>query len=45
MRTIADTSSLVRMAQSYHPFDSTNALGAFLKKNWRAVHLFSWIKW
>lgn len=32
MRTIADTSSLVRMAQSYHPFDSTNALGAFLKK-------------
>lgn len=32
MRTIIDTSSLVRMAQSYHPFDSTDALGAFLKK-------------
>lgn len=32
MRTIADTSSLVRMAQSYHPFDSTDALGAFLEQ-------------
>ena len=32
MRTIVDTSSLVRMAQSYQPFDSTDALGTFLKK-------------
>lgn len=31
MRTIIDTSSLVRMAQSYHPFDSTDALNAFLQ--------------
>ena len=32
MRTIIDTSSLVRLAQSYHPFDSTNSLEAFLRK-------------
>ena len=32
MRTIVDTSSLVRIAQSYQPFDSTDALGTFLKK-------------
>ncbi len=31
MRTIIDTSSLVRMAQYYHPFDSTDALNAFLQ--------------
>lgn len=31
MRTVIDTSSLVRMAQSYHPFDSTDALNAFLQ--------------
>ncbi len=30
MRTIVDTSSLVRMAQSYQPFDSTQALETFL---------------
>ena len=32
MKTIPDTSSLVRMAQSYCPFDRTDALEAFL---WR----------
>lgn len=31
MRTIVDTSSLVRMAQSYQPFDSTETLESFLK--------------
>jgi hypothetical protein len=31
MKTIPDTSSLVRMAQSYWPFDRTDALGAFLR--------------
>ena len=30
MRTIVDTSSLVRMAQSYQPFDNTQALETFL---------------
>lgn len=31
MKTIVDTSSLVRMAQSYWPFDHTGALEAFLR--------------
>ena len=32
MRTIIDTSSLVRIAQSYNPFDKTNTLETFLNK-------------
>lgn len=32
MKTIVDTSSLVRMAQSYWPFDHTGALEAFLSR-------------
>lgn len=32
MRTLIDTSSLVRMAQSYYPFDSTESLESFLQK-------------
>ena len=32
MKTIVDTSSLVRMAQSYWPFDRTGVLEAFLRR-------------
>ncbi len=31
MRTIVDTSSLVRMAQYYHPFDSSKVIDNFLR--------------